>query len=155
YKSDTVAGRMQYVNGGSTISDSSFDLGLQPVNKASISLNNIDIKYGKYKDDLLDYVHRHDKVENVASGVWTFAMTMNRNSLTKNLYWHNKYRNEIDKLDKIKISLRGRDGSMVEHTLLAFVANSQYFPFNGGTYGTEKIEPYMVGVPQDYSKPDK
>ena len=155
YKSDTAAGRMQYVNGGSTISDSAFDLGLQSVNKVSASLNNIDIKYGKYKDDLLDYVHRQNKVENVASGVWTFAMTMNRNSLTKNLYWHNKYRNEIDKLDKIKISLRGRDGSMVEHTLLAFVANSQYFPFNGGTYGTEKIEPYMVGVPQDYSKPDK
>ena len=154
YKSDTAAGRMQYINGGSSISSSAFNLGLQSVNKVSISLNNIDVKYGKYKDDLLDYVHRHNKVENNASGVDTFAMTNNRNSLKTNLYWHNKYRNEIDKLDKIKISLRGRDGSMVEHTLLAFVANSQYFPFNGGTYGTEKIEPYMVGVPKDYSKPD-
>ena len=154
YKSDTVAGRMQYINGGSSISSSAFNLGLQSVNKVSISLNNIDVKYGKYKDDLLDYVHRHNKVENNASGVDTFAMTNNRNSLRTNLYWHNKYRSEIDKLDKIKISLRGRDGSMVEHTLLAFVVNSQYFPFSGGTYGTEKIEPYMVGVPKDYSKPD-
>lgn len=153
YKSDTAAGRMAYVSGGS-IGNSAFNLGLQSVDRVEASLNNPDIKYAKYKDDLLDYVHFHDEVRNNASGVDTFAMTNNRNSLTKNLYWHNKYRNEIDKLDKIRISLRGRDGSMVEHTLLAFVANSQYFPFNGGTYGTEKIEPYMVGVPQKYSTPD-
>ena len=154
YKSDTAAGRMQYYNGGSSVGSSAFNLGLQSVNTVGATLNNPDVKYAKYKDDLLDYVHRHDKVENNASGVDTFAMTNNRNSLRTNLYWHNKYRSEIDKLDKIKISLRGRDGSMVEHTLLAFVANSQYFPFNGGTYGTEKIEPYMVGVPQKYSTPD-
>lgn len=153
YKSDTAAGRMQYISGGSSGS-STFNLGLQGINRVEATFNNPDIKYGKYKDDLLDFVHRHNKVENNASGVDTFAMTNNRNSLTKNLYWHNKYRSEIDKLDKIKISLRGRDGSMVEHTLLAFVANSQYFPFNGGTYGTEKIEPYMVGAPKDYCKPD-
>ena len=154
YKSDTAAGRMQYYNGGSSIGSSAFNLGLQSVNTFGATLNNPDVKYAKYKDDLLDYVHRHDKVENNASGVDTVAMTNNRNSLRTNLYWHNKYRSEIDKLDKIKISLRGRDGSMVEHTLLAFVANSQYFPFNGGTYGTEKIEPYMVGVPKKYSTPD-
>lgn len=154
YKSDTAAGRMQYYNGGSSVGSSAFNLGLQSINTVGATLNNPDVKYAKYKDELLDYVHRHDKVANNASGVDDFAMTNNRNSLRTNLYWHNKYRSEIEKLDKIKISLRGRDGSMVEHTLLAFVANSQYFPFNGGTYGTEKIEPYMVGVPKDYSKPD-